>query len=167
MQTSVSNSKLAIGRTGEFYRTDNQRTLGAVLNSTTESLNAVGSVVLHVDGNDNQVGIAADGNFAGVLISPKTALIPTLDPQAFISNDQQVEFAQAGYLVVDLPAAASIGDFVYYSDTDGTLSTAAPGATAPVGSTRLPGGTVQEFNLTEAGQGVIYFDAAGSTVEPA
>ncbi len=164
MQSSVTNNFLATGIPGEFSRSGNQETRGAILNSASEANNVAGRVVFTVDGNSNEVGVAADGNFAGILSSPKTAVRPTLDAQAFILNDTQVEVAERGYLFVTLPAAAAVGDFVYFSDTTGALATAAPAATAPVGHSRLPGGLVQGQNVTAAGVGEIYFDIAGSTV---
>lgn len=166
MQSSVTNEFLATGIPGEFSRSGNQETRGAILNSATEANNVVGRVVFTVDGNSNEVGVAADGNFAGILSSPKTAVRPTLDAQAFILNDTQVEVAERGYLFVTLPAAADNGDFVYFSDTTGVLATAAPDAAAPAGYSRLPGGLVKGCNVTEAGVGEIYFDMAGSTVAP-
>lgn len=167
MQTSVTNEFLATGIPGEFSRSGNQETRGAILNSASEASNAVGRVVLTVDGNSNEVGVAADGNFAGILSSPKTAVRPTLDAQAFILNDTQVEVAERGYLFVTLTTTASVGDFVYYSDTTGALAAAAPAAAAPAGHSRLPGGLVKGQDVTVAGVGEIYFDMAGSTVATA
>ena len=122
---------------------------------------------LQFAGSDYNVGIAADGNFAGILSNPKTSVRPSLEAEAFFPNETQVEVAERGYMFVTLPAAAAIGDFVYYSDTTGALATAAPSATAPVGHTRLPGGLVKGQNVSAAGVGEIYFDMAGSTVETA
>ncbi len=167
MQSSVTNNFLATGIPGEFSRSGNQETRGAILNSASEANNVAGRVVFTVDGNSNEVGVAADGNFAGILSSPKTAVRPTLDAQAFILNDTQVEVAERGYLFVTLPDAAAVGDFVYFSDTTGALATAAPAAVAPVGHSRLPGGLVQGQNVTAAGVGEIYFDIAGSAVATA
>ena len=83
MQSSISNNFLSTGIPGEFSRSDNQMSRGAILNSATEANNIVGRVVLTVDGNDFEVGVAADGNFAGVLTSPKTAIRRTLEAQGF------------------------------------------------------------------------------------
>ncbi len=167
MQSSISNEFLATGIPGEFSRSVNQKARGAILNSATEANNVVGRVVLTVDGNSNEVGVAADGNFAGILSSPKTAVRPTLDAQAFILNDTQVEVAKSGYLFVTLTTTASVGDFVYYSNTTGALAAAAPTAAAPAGHSRLPGGLVEGQDVTVAGVGEIYFDIAGSTVATA
>lgn len=167
MQSSVTNQFLATGLPGEFSRSGNQETRGAILASATEANNVVGRVVKTVTGNNFNVGVAANGNLAGILSSPKTGVRATLEPQAYLPNASQVEVAERGYLFVTLPAAAAIGDFVYYSNTTGELATAAPAATAPVGFSRLPGGLVQGQNVTGAGVGEIYFDIAGSAVATA
>lgn len=167
MQTTVSNFNLGLGRTGEFYKSDNQKTSDYILNSAAEANNVVGRVVKHITGSDSDVGVAGNGNFAGILGFPKTSVRPTLDPQAFLLNATQCEVAESGYMIVEVGAAAAIGDFVYYSDTDGTIATGAPGVAAPAGHSRLPGGTVQIFNVIVAGQAVIYFDISGSTETPA
>jgi hypothetical protein len=167
MQTSVVNKFQSTGIPGEFSRSHNQESRGAIINSATQANNIVGRVVNTFDGNDNNVGVAANGNFAGILCSPKTSIRPSLDPQAFLPNASQVEVAERGYLFVTLPAVAANGDFVYYSDTTGALATAPPATTAPAGFTRLPGGLVKGSNATVAGTGEIYFDMAGSTVETA
>ena len=164
MQSSVSNKFLATGIPGEFSRSGNQETRGAILASGTEANNVVGRAVKTVTGNNFNVGVAANGNFAGLLSSPKTGIRANLDAQAFLPNATQVEVAERGYMFVTLPAAAAVGDFVYYSNTTGVLATAAPAATAPVGHSRLPGGLVQGQNVTGAGVGEIYFDIAGSAV---
>lgn len=167
VQKTVTNSALGSGVVGEFYSNEPQRTRGQIINSATESLNVIGSVLTKVDDEDDQAGVAASTVFAGVLVSPKSLARQGLEAQTVIPNGTQVELAQQGFIFVDLPAAADIGDFVYFSDTDGTLSTAAPTATAPAGSTRLPGGTVQIKNVTAAGLGIIYLDSAGDKTEPA
>jgi hypothetical protein len=167
MQSSVTNQFLATGLPGEFSRSGNQETRGAILASAVEANNVVGRVVKTVTGNNFNVGVAANGNLAGILSSPKTGVRATLEPQAYLPNASQVEVAERGYLFVTLPAAAAIGDFVYYSNTTGVLATAAPAATAPVGHSRLPGGLVQGQNVTGAGVGEIYFDIAGSAVATA
>ena len=167
MQNSVTNKFQSTGVPGEFSRSHNQESRGAIINSATEANNVVGRVVKTFAGVDHNVGVAADGNFAGILACPKTSVRPSLTAQAFLPNETQVEVAERGYLFVNLPAAADDGDFVYYSDTTGELATAAPAVTAPAGHSRLPGGLVKGCNVTVAGTGEIYFDMAGSTVATA
>lgn len=165
MQTSVTNIFLATGIPGEFSRSQNQETRGAMLDSAVEANNVVGRVVFTVDGSDYNVGVAADGNIAGILCSPKSSVRPSLSPQAFLPNDTQVQVAESGYMFVTVAAAAAPGDFVYYSDTTGAIATAAPATAAPAGHSRLPGGTVKGLNVTAAGIAEIQFDLTGSTVK--
>jgi hypothetical protein len=167
MQSSVVNKFQSTGIPGEFSRSDNQESRGAIINSATEANNVVGRVVNTFDGNSNNVGVAANGNFAGILSSPKTSLRASLAPQDFLPNESQVEVAERGYLFVTLPGAAANGDFVYYNDTTGILATAPPETTAPAGHTRVPGGLVKGSNVTVAGTGEIYFDMAGTTAKTA
>lgn len=166
MQTTVSNTFQASGVTGEFSRSENQDSFGAKLNSDTEANNLMSRAVHHVDGDDTQVGVAADGNFAGLLCNPKAAYRVGLTDSLVVPNESQCEVATRGYLWVLLGSAADIGDFVYYSDTTGALSTVAPDTAPGAGVTRLPGGKVVGRNVTEAGLAEIYFDVAGSTETP-
>lgn len=166
VQKTVSNSALGLGVAGEFYSNQPQRTRGQIITSATEALNIIGSVLTKVADEDDQSGVAASAVFAGILCSPKSLARQGLDAVTVIPNGTQVEVAQQGYLIVNLPAAADIGDFVYFSDTTGVLSTAAPAAVTPAGTSRVPGGTVQIKNVTVAGLGIIYLDSAGDTTEP-
>lgn len=166
MQTSITNDGLATGIPGTFSRSNEQDAFGAVINSATEANNVVGRAVFAVDGNDYNVGVAADGNLAGVLITPKASYRESLSPVAYLPNGSQGEVARKGYLWVTLAAAASKGDFVYFNDTTGALATAAPATTAPAGHSRLPGGLVTRNNAS-AGVGEIYFDLSGSAVATA
>ncbi len=162
-QKIVVNIGLGTGVVGEFHSNEPQRTRGQIIVSTNEALNVIGSVLTKVAGEDELSGVAASTVFSGILATPKNLVRQGLDAVTTIINGTAVEVAQQGYLYVNLPAAASIGDFVYFSNTDGTLSTAAPTATAPAGTTRVPGGTVQIKNVTQAGIGIIYLDSAGDT----
>lgn len=161
VQKTVTNTALGTGVVGEFYSNEPQRTRGQIINSSSESLNVIGSVLTKVADEDDQSGVAASTVFAGILCSPKSLARQGLDAQTVIPNGTQVEVALQGYVFVDLPAAADIGDFVYFSDTDGTLATIAPDGIPPAGHTRLPGGTVQIKKVTAAGIGIIYLDSAG------
>lgn len=167
MQTSITNEFLSNGIAGEFSRSTNCDSNGAILMSSTESRNVAGRVVLTTDDNDYEVGIGSDGVFAGILASPKTGIRQTLATQEYITNATQVEVATRGYVWVDVAASADVGDLVYYTPTTGVVSTLSP-TTAPTGAlARVPGGIVVGKNVTEAGLCEIYFDIAGSTAVPA
>jgi len=98
---------------------------------------------------------------AGIIGFPKILAREGLGDVTTIANGVVADIINKGYVFVDLPAAADKGDFVYYSDTDGTLATVAPDAAPPAGHTRVPGGRVEIFNVTEAGIAVIYVDHGG------
>ena len=166
-QTTISTTYLGTGVVGEFARNENQRSRQMFLNSDTESYNVPGSVVLMEDGEDDVCGVAQDGNFAGILISPKNAVRASLDEVEYFSNDALAEVAEQGYLFVELDGSANIGDYVYYSDTDGTLTALDPDTTMTTGYSRLPGGIVERYNLSAAGTAIIYFDKAGDRTETA
>ena len=163
MQKSVTKGALPTVVVGEFYATGDRITQGYILNSATEALNVVGSVVTQVAGKDNEAGVAASTVFAGIICSPKSLAKEGLAPQATIENGTPVEVAKSGFLGVKLPAAAAIGDYVYYSDTTGALVTGKRDAAPTAGHTRLPGGTVEYFNVAGEGAAVIYFNFAGDT----
>lgn len=166
-QKIVLNNALGTGVAGEFYSTEPQRTRGKILVSATEALNLISVAVTHVADEDDQVGVSASAVFAGIIGSPKTLQRVGLDAQTVIPNGTAIECVLQGYLIVNLPAAADIGDFVYFNDTTGLLSTAAPAASTPAGTSRVPGGTVKIKNIVAAGLGIIYLDDAGDTTEPA
>ena len=166
-QTSVTNKALGTGVVGEFYSTEPQRTRGKLLVSASELLNVIGSVATQVAAEADQAGIAASTVFAGIIGTPKSLFRLGLEAETVIPNGTAVELIQQGFVIVPFTAAADIGDFVYYSNVTGVLTTAAPGATAPALHTRLPGGTVEIFNVAVAGIGVIYLDSAGDKTEPA
>ena len=170
VQQAVTNRFLATGIPGEFSRSENQRSRGAIINSASEANNVPGRVVLSQPGNQEEVVVGATGNFSGILACPKTAIRPTLEAQSYITNETQIEVAESGNLFVSLPSAADIGDFVYYSTAAGvdigSLVTAAAGATAPADSARVPGGIVTGYNVDGAGVTEISFDINGSTETP-
>ena len=162
VQKVVQNRELATGIPGEFYSNLHQRSEGKIINSDTESLNVIGVAVKQKSASvDDLVAVDGAGGLAGLLGTPKVVYRETLDSVAFVSNGQQVEVLKGGYVIVNLPGAANIGDWVYYSDTTGVLETKAPNAAPTAGHSRLPGGTVQIKTVTGAGVGIIYFDLAG------
>jgi len=160
-QKTVVNTQLSNGLPGEFYSTEPQGSRSFVLNSANAALNKVGVVATYVAGEDDQAGIAASTRFAGIIGFPKTLVRPTLENVTSIDNGVAAELINRGYVLVTLAAVAAKGDFVYYSNTTGVISTVAPTAVSPAGATRLPGGTVEIFNVTAAGIAVIYLDHAG------
>lgn len=103
-------------------------------------------------------GIANAGNvggaqiFAGLLINPKgSALygdgVQPLNPSLTLPNYAQAELCTEGNVVVQLTAAAAIGNLLCYSNATGLLTTIARGANLAVG-TSFAFGTVKYFTIS-------------------
>lgn len=151
------------GQPARLVTTDpTQNVVGRVFTVTTD---ATGSYNTTADPAALQVGAGGTGVIAGILANPKvyallgTAANGTLAASLTLPNNTMVELVQetAG-LIVSLPAAAAIGDWVWFAQATGALQTTAPGASAPAGTTRLPNGRVTRYGIAAAGLAVIEFD---------
>lgn len=175
-QNTVNNT-IGAGIVGELYLEGPLRAQPAVLNSGTPANNVVGRAFTVATGGTGSFETAADpaamkvsaggtGVFAGILANPKvyanvgTTAGGTLAANLTLANTTVVELVQqtAG-MFVTLPAASNPGDWVYWTQATGVLTTTAPGAAAPGASTRLPGGRVERFVDAVAGLAVISFDS--------
>lgn len=176
-QTSVAKN-IGFGVVGEIALDGPLRVQPAKLTSASAANNVVGraftasaggSASFEASGNPNPVTAAAGGTdpFAGILGFPKvypltgTTAGGTLAATLTLPNDTLVELVQetAG-MVVALGAAASVGDWLYYTNATGVLTTAAPGtANAPADSTRVPGGRVERYDGAAAGLAVVSFNS--------
>lgn len=168
---------IGFGVVGELFLEGPLRAQPARLNSGTPANNVVGrafTVIADATGSYNttadpaalQVGAGGTTVLAGILANPKiyallgTAANGTLAPSLTLPNNTMVELVQetAG-LIVALPAAAAIGDWLYYLNADGSLLTAAPGSgNAPANSTRVPNGRVTRYGIAAAGLAVVEFN---------
>ncbi|CAH6968730.1 conserved hypothetical protein [Vibrio chagasii] len=166
MQQSVDRQELGSGIVGEFYSNEPKRTRGKILISSNQSLNIVGRAVIQSPDEGEQVGVGESGIFAGILINPKSLVRQSLDHSDAVTNGARIEVAQQGYLFVDLPTAASIGDFVYYDEDTGELNAFAPDDVPSSEWLRVPGGTVEIDHVTAGGSAVIYLDTAGDRTVP-
>lgn len=116
------------------------------------------------DAGDPAAMVAAAGGtnpFAGILANPKvypgvgTVAGGTLAPTLVLPNYTMAELIQEHPgVIVALPAAADVGDAVYYTNATGILTTTAPGAAAPASSTG-PIGRVERYDSTGSGLAVI------------
>lgn len=176
---SAVNANMGFGVVGELFLEGPLRAQPARLNSGTPANNIVGrAFTVQADATGSYdttadpkaLAVQAGGTtvFAGILANPKvyallgTAANGTLAASLVLPNNTMVELVQetAG-LIVSLPAAAAIGDWVYYLNADGSLLTAAPGTgNAPASSTRVPNGRVTRYGIAAAGLAVIEFNAA-------
>lgn len=176
-QSSVALN-IGFGVVGEIYLDGPTRAQPGKLASGSAANNVVGraftvtddgtaSFETSADPKPNAVAAGGTGVFAGILANPKNYVLQgttgggTLAASLVLPNNTIVELIQecAG-LIVTLPATAAVGDWVYWTNATGVLTTTAPGATAPANSTRLPGGRVERFETAAAGLAVISFNSS-------
>jgi hypothetical protein len=167
---------IGFGVVGELYLEGPLRGQPGVLNTTTAANNVVGRAFTVVDDatasfetsadpQPLEVGAGGTGVFAGILANPKvysslgTAADGTLASTLTLPNGTIVELVQetAG-LIVTLPEAFAIGDWIWFNQATGLLVRTAPGASAPASSTRVPNGVVVRFESAAAGMAVIAFN---------
>lgn len=170
-QSTVFNN-IGFGVIGEYYLDGPVRAQPAILNTATEANNVYGRAFTTVDGATAGYGAATDplplqaaaggtGVFAGILTSPKTGVIYTgLASTLVVPNNTIVELTQecAG-VIIAVPAACAVGDWVWYATATGILQTTAPGAAAPGGTVRVPNGRITHFKTDAAGLAVMEFNA--------
>lgn len=131
-QTSVS-TQMAFGVPGELFLGGPHRAQPGIIDSTgATNPNRVGRAFTQVPGvgNDGHCTVGGTGTFFGWLFNPKvyasrgTVADGTLAPSLDLPQYSEGEFCyDATGLIVSLPAAANIGDLVYYDTTTGAPST--------------------------------------------
>jgi hypothetical protein len=150
------------GVPGELYNDYPRRAQPFTLNSTSAANNIIGATFFTVLSQGFAQAGNGSSNFgpAGFLINPKVYALQgnttfgVLAPSMTLPNFTEAEFLTEGSIYVTLPAAANIGDFVYYNNTTGAL-TSLPPTTAPAGGTTFTGAFVDVFTVTAAGLAVI------------
>lgn len=174
-QTAVSNN-IGFGVVGELFLEGPLRAQPAVLNSGSAANNVVGRAFTVVDDATGSFDTTADpqplevaaggtGVFAGILANPKVYANygvsgNPLGPTLVLPNNTVVELVQetAG-IIIAVPAACAIGDWVWFNTTTGILQTTAPGASAPAGTARVPNGRITRYESAAAGLAVMEMDA--------
>lgn len=102
-----------------------------------------------------QAGSGGTLGFAGILGIPKsyslfgTGGVP-LAATLTLPNQTQAEIVSEGMMIVTLPAAANIGDYVIYNNASGALATMAPGDTLTSGYS-FANAKVSQFTQSTAG----------------
>lgn len=179
-QSTVFNN-IGFGVVGEIFLNGPLRAQPGRLDSSDAALNVIGRAFTIKDDATASFETAADpqpldvqaggtGRFAGILGIPKVYALSgtagdTLASSLTLPNNTMVELIQetAG-MIVTLAAACAIGDWVYFTNATGVITTAAPGIdNAPANSTRVPGGRVTRYESAAAGLAVITFN---SNVDP-
>jgi len=159
-QTTVSRLS-GFGVPGELYTDGPTRAQSYILQSTTSSLNIIGATAYTLVSE----GIAQAGGtgvFCGFLADPKQYALfatggQTLTPSLTLPNNTQADIVSMGDLVVTLPGAAAIGDYVIFNNTTGAISTITPSTPVPGGST-FANAYVNYYTVAAAGLAVITID---------
>lgn len=97
---------------------------------------------------------------AGILVNPKAYAnySASLAATLLLPDNTVVEIASMGSFIITVPGACNIGDNVIYDNTTGILSTVAPGAALPVGSSAL-NAFIDRFTPAGAGLAVATFSS--------
>jgi len=145
---------------GEIYTNSPSRAEVYTLNSLDPANNVFGRAFTKTLASPGYAEAGGTGVFAGFLINPKSsasfgtvtggALAPTLT----LPNQSFGEIMNMGTIVVSLPAAANIGDYICYDLVTGEL-TSQPPASAPLLGTAFAHAVVDYFQVSSAGLAVI------------
>lgn len=153
------------GVPGELYTDGPYRAESFTLVSADAAYNVFGRCFTITSQGVAEAGSGGAFGFAGFLVDPKNQALNgtfaggSLAPTLTLPNNSQAACLTMGTIIVTLPAAADIGDYVVYDNTTGELSTIAPGDPLPVGTT-FANAIVDYYTVTAAGLAVI-------TVSPA
>jgi hypothetical protein len=151
------------GVPGELYTDSPHRAWEYTLVSASAAYNIIGATAYTLTSQ----GIAQAGNtggtgvFVGVLANPKEQTLfgvggSPLSPTLVLPNNVLASLVTMGDLVVTLPAAAAIGDYVIFDNVTGALSTVPP-STSPFPGTGKSAAfaVVSYFTVAAAGLAVI------------
>lgn len=158
-QTAVDLNQ-GFGVVGEVFDDGPRRVQPFIIDSTDPANNVFGRAFTILSEGKAAAG-AEGGSFAGILVGPKehasygTSAGGPLAPTLTLADNVVGELLSEGSVIVTLPAAAAIGDLVYFTDATGVLTTIAPGAAAPALSTLIEGAYVDRFTVSGAGLAVI------------
>ena len=157
-----------LGVVGDLYADSPIRSQAYILKSADPLNNVFGRVFTKVAGQQLQAEAGGTGVFAGFLAYPKehallgTVAGGTLAPSLTLPNEVTAACVSMGVMVVELPAVADLGDYVYYDVLTGELSTQAP-LSAPLVGTAFANAVVDYFQVTQPGIAVIKITDAPAT----
>ena len=150
-QSQVSTSK-SFGVIGDVFTDEPIRAESFILNST--SPNVIG--YFYTVSSEGVATVGGTGVIAGILVNSKQYALIGSDLSATLTlpNNTQGSIVKMGTVIVDLPAAAAIGDEIQYDTTTGALISVAPG-TAPATGYAVCNAVVSRYTVSGAGPAVI------------
>lgn len=169
-QTTVSLAQ-GFGVPGEMF-TDSpvQATPYTIYTASHPEYNIIGATCCTVT-SQGVCAAGGTGAFAGFLVDPKDQAlfgaggIP-LNPTLGVPNYSIVECLTMGVIVVTLPAAAAIGDYVVYNTTTGAISTITSSTPLAAG-TKFANAIVTNYTVSGLGLAVITVNPTYIIPQPA
>lgn len=146
------------GIVGDFALDGPIRSQPVLLQTSDATLNVIGRAVTLVSGTDGAAVAGGTGVFGGILTNSKQyaslgGSSGPLSPTLTLPNALPVQATTlASGIYVTLTTTANVGDQVYWTQATGALGAVAPGASAPGGSTLIPGASVIRRNITSTNQ---------------
>ena len=169
-QSTVANQQ-GFGVPGELFTDSPWIAQTYTINSALSSYNNIGSTCCTITSQGFcQAGSGGTLGFAGFLVDPKAiALFGTgsqpLAPTLNVPDFTIVECLTMGTIVVQLPAACAIGDYVIYDNTTGAISTITPVTPLPVGKT-FANAVVAYFTPNASGSQLAVIQVSPTLVPP-
>lgn len=144
------------GVPGELFTDSPYTVTPYTINSGEASYNTIGATACTVTSQGFcQAGSGGSYGFAGILVDPKDQALygasgVPLAPTLTVNNYSPVACATMGVVIVTLPAACNIGDYVVYNNTTGALSTITP-STPLASGTSFANAIVTNFTPSASG----------------
>lgn len=125
------------GVPGELWSDSPVTCSSYIINSASAAYNIIGATCYSFTSQGNVAAGNSGGTavFAGFLVNPKEYANANgnLSPTLVLPNYTQAALLTEGIVVVTLPAACAIGDYVIYDNTTGAIATVTPGTALPSG----------------------------------
>lgn len=139
-QSTVSLQQ-GFGVPGELFTDSPWHVESYTINSALASYNVIGATGYTVTSQGYaEAGNGGDFGFAGILCDPKNQALfgvggSPLAPTLTLPNQSQAELLTMGSLIVTLPGAANVGDYIVMDNTTGALESVTAGDPLPSGKT--------------------------------
>jgi hypothetical protein len=170
-QSSIGPTQ-GFGVPGELFTNRPWDGYSYTINSVSAAYNIIGATAVTQQAAEGYVaagqGASTSSVFAGIIAMPKDYALysGTFTPTLTVANQSLITAVVEGTMIVTLPAAAAIGDYVVYNTTTGALSTIAPGADLASGTAFAQAIVVNKI-VSAAGLAVIQISPTYVIPQPA
>jgi len=157
---STVNVDLNLGVVGDFALDEPHRVTPATL-AAAGSLGMFFTVANNTGLASPGVALAAGSIvFGGVGVLPKieplfgSSATSPLTPNLTVAANEQIALLSMGNVVLNIPNAWEIGDFLQYATATGVISTYSPGGSVSGGNVQIPNAVMIRFGNSAAGGGL-------------